>query len=43
MSFLNSRFVMVYLIPGAVLHFVIIAGRYETGRELVEYFTRPTP
>jgi uncharacterized membrane protein YkvI len=39
-SILGSRFLRVYLIPGAVLQSVIIAGGYGTGRELVEYFTR---
>jgi uncharacterized membrane protein YkvI len=40
MGMFNSRAVRVYVIPGAVLQSVIIAGGYGTGRELVEYFTR---
>jgi uncharacterized membrane protein YkvI len=40
MGIFNSRAVRVYLIPGAVLQSVIVAGGYGTGRELVEYFTR---
>ena len=34
------RFVAVYLVPGAILQSVIIAGGYGTGREVVEYFTQ---
>ncbi len=37
---LNSRFVRVYIVPGAVFQSVLVAGGYGTGRELVEYFTR---
>jgi uncharacterized membrane protein YkvI len=40
MGIFDVRFVRVYLVPGAVLQSVIIAGGYGTGRELVEYFTR---
>jgi uncharacterized membrane protein YkvI len=43
MSIFNSRAVRVYLVPGAVLQSVIVAGGYGTGRELVEYFTRFGP
>lgn len=43
MSLLSSRFVRVYLIPGAVFQSVVVAGGYGTGRELVEYFTRYGP
>jgi uncharacterized membrane protein YkvI len=39
MAFFDSRFLRVYIIPGAVLQSVIVAGGYGTGRELVEYFT----
>jgi uncharacterized membrane protein YkvI len=37
--FLDARFFRVYVIPGAILQSVIVAGGYGTGRELVEYFT----
>ncbi len=40
MSFLSARWFQVYIIPGAILQSVMIAGGYGTGRELVEYFTR---
>jgi uncharacterized membrane protein YkvI len=40
MGLFDSRAVRVYLVPGAVLQSVIVAGGYGTGRELVEYFTR---
>jgi uncharacterized membrane protein YkvI len=43
MAFLSSRFVRVYLVPGAVFQSVVVAGGYGTGRELVEYFTRYGP
>ncbi len=43
MSFLNSRFFRVYIIPGAVFQSVVVAGGYGTGRELVEYFTQYGP
>jgi uncharacterized membrane protein YkvI len=39
MAFFESRFLRVYIIPGAILQSVIVAGGYGTGRELVEYFT----
>lgn len=39
MSFLDARFLRVYIIPGAILQSVIVGGGYGTGRELVEYFT----
>jgi uncharacterized membrane protein YkvI len=34
------RFLKIYLLPGAVLQSVNVAGGYGTGRELVEFFTR---
>ncbi len=34
------RFLRIYLLPGAILQSVNIAGGYGTGRELVEFFTR---
>ena len=34
-----NRFVRIYLLPGAVLQSVVVAGGYGTGREVVEYFT----
>ena len=34
------RVLKIYLLPGAVLQSVIVAGGYGTGRELVEFFTR---
>ncbi|MFW6084456.1 MAG: hypothetical protein ACODAA_04525 [Gemmatimonadota bacterium] len=37
------RFLAIYIVPGAVLQSVMIAGGYGTGRELVEYFTRHGP
>lgn len=37
---LNSRFVRVYLIPGAIFQSVLVGGGYGTGREIVEFFTR---
>jgi uncharacterized membrane protein YkvI len=43
MGILASRFVRVYLVPGAVFQSVVVAGGYGTGRELVEYFTRYGP
>lgn len=36
---LNSRFVRIYIIPGAVFQSVMVGGGYGTGREIVEYFT----
>ena len=36
---LNSRFIRIYLVPGAVFQSVMIGGGYGTGREIVEYFT----
>ncbi len=33
------RLARIYLLPGAVLQSVIVAGGYGTGREVVEYFT----
>jgi uncharacterized membrane protein YkvI len=34
-----SRFVRVYVVPGAVFQSVMVGGGYGTGREIVEYFT----
>jgi uncharacterized membrane protein YkvI len=36
---LNTRFVRLYVVPGAVFQSVMIGGGYGTGREIVEYFT----
>ena len=36
---LNSRFIRIYIVPGAVFQSVMIGGGYGTGREIVEYFT----
>lgn len=38
-GFMNSRFVRLYIIPGAVYQSVMVGGGYGTGREIVEYFT----
>lgn len=35
-----GRFLRIYILPGAILQSVNIAGGYGTGRELVEFFTR---
>jgi uncharacterized membrane protein YkvI len=35
-----SRFVKVYLVPGAVFQSVLVGGGYGTGREVIEYFTQ---
>lgn len=43
MRFYNTRFVRVYLVPGAVFQSVVIGGGYGTGRELVEYFGQYGP
>ena len=40
LQFLDSRFIRVYLIPGAVFQSVLVGGGYGTGREIVEFFTR---
>jgi len=40
MNVLNARFLRVYIIPGAVLQSVFVAGGYGTGREIVEYFSQ---
>lgn len=34
------RWLRIYILPGAILQSVNIAGGYGTGRELVEFFTR---
>ncbi|MEM7020043.1 MAG: hypothetical protein AAF512_22225 [Pseudomonadota bacterium] len=33
-----NQFIRIYILPGAMLQSVIIAGGYGTGREVVEYF-----
>jgi len=35
-----TKWVSIYILPGAVLQSVMIGGGYGTGRELVEFFTR---
>ncbi len=37
--FFDSRFLRVYIVPGAVYQSVMVGGGYGTGREIVEYFT----
>lgn len=39
-AFPGSRFIRVYVIPGAVYQSLMVGGGYGTGREIVEYFTR---
>ncbi len=34
-----NNFIRIYILPGAMLQSVIIAGGYGTGREVVEYFS----
>lgn len=34
-----SRFLRIYIVPGAVFQSVMVGGGYGTGREIVEYFT----
>ena len=34
----SSRFVRLYIVPGAVYQSVMVGGGYGTGREIVEYF-----
>jgi uncharacterized membrane protein YkvI len=36
----TSRWIRIYIIPGAVFQSVMVGGGYGTGREIVEYFTR---
>ena len=38
-SILKSRFLRIYVVPGAVFQSVTVGGGYGTGREIVEYFT----
>jgi len=38
-ALLNSRFLRLYIVPGAVYQSVMVGGGYGTGREIVEYFT----
>lgn len=40
MNVFNARFLRVYIVPGAVLQSVFVAGGYGTGREIVEYFSQ---
>jgi len=35
-----TRFVRIYLVPGAVFEALIVGGGYGTGREIIQYFTR---
>ena len=35
----TTRFVQVYLVPGAVLQSIMVGGGYGTGREVIEFFT----
>ena len=39
---INSRFFKKYLLPGFVFQSVLIGGGYGTGRELVEFFLKPS-
>ena len=36
---LSSRWIRIYVVPGAVCQSVMVGGGYGTGREIVEYFT----
>jgi len=36
----KSRWLRVYLLPGAVFQSVLVGGGYGTGREIVEFFTQ---
>jgi len=38
-----SKFVRIYLVPGAIFQSILVGGGYGTGREVVEYFTRLGP
>ena len=40
MNLFDTRFFRVYIVPGAVLQSVFVAGGYGTGREIVEYFSQ---
>jgi uncharacterized membrane protein YkvI len=35
-----TRWIRIYLVPGAVMQSVMIGGAYGTGREVTEFFTR---
>jgi uncharacterized membrane protein YkvI len=35
-----SKFLQIYVVPGAVFQSILVGGGYGTGREVVEYFTR---
>jgi len=35
----GSRWIRIYLVPGAVFQSVMIGGGYGTGREIIQYFT----
>lgn len=35
----DSRWIRIYVIPGAVFQSVMVGGGYGTGREIIEYFT----
>ncbi|NOX68244.1 MAG: hypothetical protein GXP15_03585 [Gammaproteobacteria bacterium] len=38
-SLFSARWFRIYVVPGAVVQSVMVAGGYGTGRETVEYFT----
>jgi len=35
-----TRFMAIYIVPGAIFQSIAIAGGYGTGREIVQYFTQ---
>ena len=35
-----SRFISIYIVPGAIYQSIAIGGGYGTGREIVQYFTQ---
>lgn len=35
-----SKFVRIYLVPGAVFQSILVGGGYGTGREVIQYFTQ---
>ncbi len=35
-----SKFLQIYVVPGAVFQSILVGGGYGTGREVVEYFTQ---
>lgn len=38
-----SKFIRIYLVPGAVFQSILVGGGYGTGREVIQYFTRLGP